>query len=96
MLLTGDLCGDYEMYACYPADVLKAAHHGSSGSTSEAFLAGVSPKTILLSCGKESRESGFRNRTGREDVLSTRSCGAITIRFRDHGQYELSTWLKQE
>lgn len=33
-------------------EVLKIGHHGSAGSTGEAFLAGVEPKVALLSVGR--------------------------------------------
>ncbi len=35
------------------ADVLKAGHHGSSDSTSEAFLDAVQPSCVVVSCGKD-------------------------------------------
>ncbi|MFN2634355.1 MAG: DNA internalization-related competence protein ComEC/Rec2 [Thermoanaerobaculia bacterium] len=37
------------------ADVLKVGHHGSRGSTLPAFLAAVSPRAALVSCGRENR-----------------------------------------
>ncbi|MFD3158017.1 ComEC/Rec2 family competence protein [Haloimpatiens sp. FM7330] len=35
------------------ADVLKVGHHGSSSSTTDAFLAKVNPKYAVISCGKD-------------------------------------------
>lgn len=58
------LCGDVEGRAeklltdtekLHPVDVLKAAHHGSEYSTSEAFLEKVKPKVTVISCGKNNR-----------------------------------------
>lgn len=34
------------------ADVLKVGHHGSSSSTTKAFLDKVNPKYAVISCGK--------------------------------------------
>lgn len=88
LLLTGDLSGTYEKYAAVGADILKAAHHGSSGSTLPAFLAQVHPQAILLSCGTESRETGLTQRTGAIPVYSTHTSGAVTIRF-DEGSFRI-------
>ena len=53
ILTTGDLTGDYEMYAAVKADILKVAHHGSGASTSLAFLEAAAPSLALISCGKD-------------------------------------------
>ena len=81
MLLTADLTSRYEMYTAIPADILKAAHHGSGESTAPEFLVAVDPQVILLSCGTEEREAGFLPRAGGIPVCSTHTSGAITIRF---------------
>lgn len=85
MLLTGDLDGAYEMYAAAPADVLKAAHHGSSSSTSEAFLQAVAPQLLLLSCGDEQRSLSMAARRGDIPMADTRVNGAVTVKFDRNG-----------
>ena len=56
------LCGDAEARAegdmldtglPLSADVLKLGHHGSSTSTSDAFLAAVHPSAVVISCGAD-------------------------------------------
>ena len=55
-LMTGDLGGEGEealLRTGFPldAEILKVAHHGSSSSTSPAFLARVRPETAIISLG---------------------------------------------
>jgi competence protein ComEC len=55
-LLTGDAESESEQQmlasgASLKADVLKVGHHGSSSSTTQAFLTSVSPKYAVISCG---------------------------------------------
>lgn len=50
LLTTGDITGEYEMYAAAKADILKVPHHGSANSTGNDFLAAVSPQMAILSC----------------------------------------------
>ena len=92
MLLASDLTSRYEMYAAVPADILKAAHHGSSESTSPAFLEAVGPQAILLSCGAEDREAAFIPRAGDIPVYSTHSSGGITVRFTEN-TFTVETFL---
>ncbi len=60
ILLTGDLgeAGEAALLrraALQPdlkADILKAGHHGSAGSSSESFVKAVSPRFASISCGR--------------------------------------------
>ena len=83
LLQTGDLNGAYEKYAAVPADLLKAAHHGSASSTTSTFLETVAPQATLLSCRRGNRTEDFRARTGGIPVWSTAESGALTVRFMD-------------
>ena len=83
-LHTGDITGAYEGYAACPADLLKAAHHGSASSTSPEFLSAVNPRAILLTCGKLSRAESFSERAGGIPVFSTAEGGALTVRFSEN------------
>ena len=94
MLQTGDLSGSYEMYAAVPADLLKAAHHGSASSTGADFLSVVNPQAVLLSCSKLSRHESFSGRTGNVPVWSTALHGAVTVRFSD-GTFTLIPFLPE-
>ena len=92
MLQAGDLSGLYETYAAVPADLLKAAHHGSASSTSDAFLSAVDPQAVLLSCRHISRHEAFSGRIGNTPVWSTAVSGALTVRFRE-GAFEIIPFL---
>ena len=85
LLQAGDITGSYELYAAAPSDILKAAHHGSASSSSPAFLAGVSPRAVLLSCGRVSRVNAFRERCTGVPVYGTAECGAVSVRFTENG-----------
>ena len=55
-LFTGDLPSEQEsLLQTGSADVLKAGHHGSKNSSSDAFLDIVKPKDIILSVGLQNR-----------------------------------------
>ena len=92
LLQTGDLSGSYEAYSAVPSDILKAAHHGSPSSTSEAFLSAVNPEAILLSCRYGTRLESFRERTGGIPVYGTPECGAVPVRFEE-GDYTVIPYL---
>lgn len=95
MLLTGDLEGRGEEAVCRALkggtgyDVLKAAHHGSKGSTSEEFLAAVRPALAVISCGRNNayghphRETLDRLEAAGCCWLSTAESGAVYVRIRN-------------
>lgn len=85
LLLTGDLSGTYEGYAAVPADILKAAHHGSATSTGADFLAAVQPQAVLQSCGSSTRAEAFAARLSGIPVYATQRCGAITLMINETG-----------
>ena len=92
ILLTGDLPESYEHYCAAPADLLKAAHHGSRSSTAQSFLSAVSPSAVLLSCRHAERAQSFRERAGDIPVYATAEYGAVTVRF-DEGSYTVIPYL---
>lgn len=88
-MLTGDAESESEseILAKYPAselraDFLKVGHHGSSTSTSTAFLTAVSPSIASISCGEDNKYNhphretieklqGANIKVYRTDLLST-------------------------
>lgn len=90
-LFTGDLEkeGEEELMASYPnlkASVLKAGHHGSKGSSSEAFLDQLQPSLALVSAGENNRykhpndETLERFKERHIKVLRTDQDGAIRFK----------------
>ncbi len=71
--------------------VLKAAHHGSSGSTKEEMLAALSPAYTVISCGKDNsyghphRELLERLERSGSEIMITYMTGAVT--FHTDGKY---------
>ena len=95
ILSASDLEGTYENYAAVPADVLKVAHHGSAGSSSETFLRFVSPRYALLSAsgsrGLPDDETLVRLQEAGADILRTDLCGDITLTV-DDGQLTVTPY----
>lgn len=85
ILNASDLEGIYEQYAVVPADVLKAAHHGSSSSTSEAFLNHVRPAFTLISC-----TSGNRYLPGEPTLKRLQESGTQILRTDETGDITIS------
>lgn len=90
-LFTGDLEkeGEEELMVSYPnlkASVLKAGHHGSKGSSSEAFLDQLQPSLALVSAGENNRykhpndETLERLKERHIKVLRTDQNGAIRFK----------------
>lgn len=79
--------------------LLKVAHHGSSGSTGEAFLRQVDPEIALISSGHNNRyghpheELLARLRKAGCLILGTQESGAVTVRVRG-GKVRVEEYLK--
>lgn len=91
VLLTGDMEADAERDllasgASVSADVLKLGHHGSSTSTSDAFLQAVGPRICIAECG-EANEYGHPHE---EIIERVSSYGAAFYRTDLYGHIVLS------
>ncbi len=96
LLLTGDVEGageealleEMEQRGIGGVDVLKVAHHGSSGATSRAFLEQADPGTAVISCGRNNRyghphqELLDRLEDAGSRILQTREQGAVILLVR--------------
>ena len=104
-VLTGDLEGqgetdmlDYLGDARISADILKAAHHGSKGGTTERFLTKISAGTALISCGEGNRyghpapETVNRIENAGMEIRDTRKDGQITVTTDGRGRYSVHTF----
>ncbi len=63
------------------ADVLKAGHHGSSDSCSDAFLDAVNPTCAVISCGRENEYGHPHRRT----LNSLKKRGVLVYRTDEQG-----------
>ncbi len=65
------------------ADVLKVAHHGSSGSSTNEFLEAVSPEYCVISCGKDNdyghphKATLERLKKYTKEIYRTDICGTV-------------------
>jgi len=97
MLLTGDVEkeGENEILQYVKqnggklkCDVLKVAHHGSSGSSSVDFLEYINPDLSLISCGEGNsyghphKETLERLENAGSRILSTKESGQLTLKIR--------------
>ena len=78
-------------------EILKVAHHGSSGSTSEAFLKYLNVETAMISCAKENLYGHPSNEVcmrlqefGIKDYRTYRD-GHIIVSMRTDGTYGVET-----
>lgn len=98
LLLTGDIGAAEEKklsarkeFKERSVEVLKVAHHGSSGSSCREFLEGLRPVCSVISCGKNNRYGHphpealeiLSGSSGK--VLRTDETGCITVRVRRRG-----------
>ena len=97
MLLTGDVEGQGEerliselkTRGISGVDVLKVAHHGSVGTTSESLLEQITPHVAVISCGRNNRyghpHPELLDRLQRAEcrILQTKEAGAVTIKFQE-------------
>lgn len=104
-LLTGDIDSLIEErllrleHIHLPAQLLIAAHHGSNGSNSAAFLEAVAPDWVVYPVGHQNRY-GFPRPQVQERVaklnavqLSTAQTGALRFRFNARSQrWEYEPW----
>ena len=95
MLLSGDVekAGELEIARQWllekngKIDVLKVAHHGSSGSSCEELLEVLNPELSLISCGQNNSyghphaETLERLETVESEILTTTESGAITLKI---------------
>lgn len=88
-LLTGDAEAEneYAISGNIGADVLKVAHHGSSSSSTEAFLKRVNPDYAVISVGADNKYSHPSD----EVVKRLSQCGAKILRTDVNGDIIIET-----
>jgi competence protein ComEC len=78
------------------SDVLVAPHHGSSESTTAAFVRAVDPSVILSSNADRLtvKQLDFEQMIDNRPLFRTNRCGAITLTVTKDGQIRVTTFLK--
>jgi len=98
-LFTGDEEGAEEAYLVglgenIDVDILDVAHHGSKNSTSEEFVAAVSPEVAVIQAGRKNRyghpAQETLNRLKNAKIFRTDLCGDINI-FSDGQNYNIES-----
>lgn len=84
------------------ADVLKVAHHGSSSSSSDEFLAKIRPQVSLISVGdNNSYGHPHKDTLERLDASGSRyvrtdEYGCITVKAKKSGAYKVEIYAKRK
>jgi competence protein ComEC len=98
LLTTGDITGEYEMYAAAKADILKVPHHGSANSTGNDFLIVADPQMALLSCSgltiPPSPKTVDRLAVQKIPLYRTDQSGAVTLLVKG-SHFEVHPLLKE-
>lgn len=104
-LFTGDLEGEGERQLLEELEkqkvsLLKVAHHGSSGATSQEFLDRIAPSVAIISCGQDNSyghphaETLQRLENAGAGIYVTKSCGAITVKADRKGRFGVSGYIR--
>lgn len=78
------LLGDAAMKALLDADVLKVGHHGSHTSSTAEFVAAVSPRMVVVSCGVKGVGSNKSHKHPRLVTLGTFDSWFKNLSQTDH------------
>src|SRR5439155_16650472 len=78
------------------SEILIAPHHGSSESTTVAFVRAVDPQFIISSNDSTltTKQRRFEHRVDSRRLYRTHHTGAFTITINPDGRIDLSTFLK--
>jgi len=104
--LTGDVEREGELELLHRGTLetvtaLKAAHHGSASSTTEAFLKTLDPDYVIFSYGAGNRYGHpadvvvGRCEASGADIRKTAESGAVTI-WTDGNIMQISGWLDRK